>query len=179
MVKDKVTPFGRALRAAMIAEGIESLSELASMTGIDAQTLSNLRRGHNKPKVVTASVLAEALHADDLLAIAEADRRRICRLDSCGRSFITTHTDATRATFCSRQCQQVHWGRYYKKGRDRQRAEYEKRTTNLLRAHQSAVEAHCRDCEPLGVCRDSACLLRPVSPLPFIALSAVSARRAS
>lgn len=32
---------------------------------------------------------------------------------------------------------------------------------------QSAVDAMCRDCEPLGVCREAACPLRAVSPLPL------------
>ena len=39
-----------------------------------------------------------------------------------------------------------------------------------LTAHQAAVEAMCRSCEPEGRCRTSACALRPVSPLPLVRL---------
>ena len=31
----------------------------------------------------------------------------------------------------------------------------------------AAIDAMCRSCEPEGTCRDEACALRPVSPLPL------------
>lgn len=39
----------------------------------------------------------------------------------------------------------------------------ERRTATI----QAAVDAMCAGCEPSGVCRTSACALRPVSPLPL------------
>lgn len=42
-----------------------------------------------------------------------------------------------------------------------------RRMQNLVDLHTVAVEAFCNDCEPEGVCRDSDCPLRPVSPLPM------------
>ena len=38
----------------------------------------------------------------------------------------------------------------------------------LLADHRLAVEAMCRSCEPEGRCRDAACPLRAVSPLPLL-----------
>lgn len=40
-------------------------------------------------------------------------------------------------------------------------------TERRLLTIQSAVDAMCADCEPLGVCRDGGCALRAVSPLPL------------
>lgn len=40
-----------------------------------------------------------------------------------------------------------------------------------LAEHRAAVEAMCRACEPEGRCREAACSLRSVSPLPLIGLA--------
>lgn len=94
-----------------------------------------------------------------------------------GRGFTTRHTSLRRAIYCSERCTQVAWTRKNSEKRASQRARYTKKQGFLLREHQDAVAAHCRDCEPLGLCRDAECHLRGVSPLPFVPLSAVSTRR--
>jgi transcriptional regulator with XRE-family HTH domain len=162
-------PFSAELTRAMTKNAI-SIKALAKMTGINAQTISNLRRGINSPRPQTAALLADALHWDTLAQMTERARRRECPV--CGRNYVTQHTDARRMRFCSRQCQQVDWRRNSPNGDVRKRAKYEKKTTMLLREYQAAVDAFCRSCESVDlICRDSGCDLRPLSPLPLIQLS--------
>lgn len=164
-----MTTFARALTAAMTARNV-NITQLAARTGINAQTISNLRRGLNSPRLATAATLADALSWDALAQITEVARRRSCPV--CNRTYITDHTDTSRRRFCSHKCQQLAWSRNAVSGRARQRAKYEKKTTMLLREHQQAIEAHCRSCEPVDfICRDSTCALRGVSPLPLIQLA--------
>lgn len=162
------TTFARALDRAMTARNV-NLKQLAARTGINVQTISNLRRGLNSPRLATAAALADALDWEPLARITEQQRRRSCGV--CSRTFITDHNDTKRGRFCSRKCQQVGWNRNATKGRDRKRAKYEKKSTMLLREHQQAVEAFCRACEAVDfLCRDAGCALRGVSPLPLIKL---------
>ena len=158
--------FPEALDAAMTRQGV-TIRQLAARTGINAQTISNARRGINRPRLSTASLLAEALHDERLTLIVAQDRRRECGV--CGQTFVTDHTDAARRKFCSHKCQQVAWNRQATAGRDRKRARYEKKTAMRLRELQQHVEAMCRSCEPVDfICREARCPLRPVSPLPLI-----------
>jgi transcriptional regulator with XRE-family HTH domain len=164
----RVTTFSAALTRAMDRQDV-TIKALAARTGVNSQTISNLKRGINAPRLRTATILAEALHDEGLTLIVAADRRRECPV--CGATFVTDHTDAQRRKFCSHKCQQVGWNRQANAGRDRKRARYEKKTTMRLREHQQAIEAFCRSCEPVDfICRDSECALRGVSPLPLITL---------
>lgn len=164
-----MTQFASALIEAMTARDI-NMRQLAARTGINVQTISNLRRGLNTPRPHTASALADALNWDSLAQMVMRDRSRTCRI--CRRTFITQHTDPNRMKWCSRKCQQVSWRRDAPKGDGRKRREYEKKTTMLLRDHQAAIEAFCRSCSPVDfICRDSGCELRGLSPLPFVTLT--------
>lgn len=161
--------FAEALSKAMTERRV-NLKQLSARTGINTQTISNLRRGVNKPQVNTASLLADALHWDELAQMVTRDRTRTCPV--CERTFITQHKTPERRKFCSHRCQQVAWNRQANSSRERRRAKYEKKTTMLLREHQQAVEAMCRSCEPVDfICRDSVCPLRGISPLPLIQLT--------
>jgi transcriptional regulator with XRE-family HTH domain len=172
-----MTTFALELARAIEARANPSLVALAAEAGLSAQTISNLRRARNQPSIRAAAALADVLDWPKLLTVAERARRRPCRV--CGQEYVTIHNSQTRRVYCGHRCQQVHWNRQAALGRQRKRRKVEKAASFRLQAAQKAVAAFCRSCQWDGVCRDDSCELRPVSPLPFIALSSVKKREAA
>jgi hypothetical protein len=52
-----------------------------------------------------------------------------------------------------------------------------RRLKNELDRHLMSVERMCRECEPEGICRNSDCPLRSVSPLPYVPMADVELAR--
>lgn len=140
-----------------------TLRELAAITGISTSNLCRIAHG-SMPTAETARLVAEALDRPGILERAIAARTKVCEV--CGASFVDGGRNNT-ARCCRLECQRT---RHQRKVRNveslslRGRAEV---AENRLELYQSAVERFCLECEPEGMCRDRACGLRPVSPLPL------------
>ena len=151
--------FGAELRRAMLARSA-SLRGLAIASGVSRSALGFYRAGVNLPSLQTADRIAEALDSPRLRTIMLEARGGSCEL--CGRQFVATGNGNQR--YCSEDCRRL--AAIHRSGRPvRERAiRAERRTARL----EIAVAAYCRECEPEGMCRDSACGLRSVSPLGLI-----------
>lgn len=144
--------------------------EAAERIGVRPETVRRLAVGQSAPQLKTADSLATLLNSERLTELALDLRRGVCPL--CERTFVTMSRTRGRQRFCSKKCQTADHSR-----RERERRHHPYRVaSHRLREHQDAVAAFCARCEEGGVCRDNSCELRPISPLPFIALSAVSRR---
>lgn len=157
--RDRAVRYGRALERAMKARGVGSHT-VADALGMSRSSITNWRNGRVLPRLETARRLAVALEAPRLETLAAELRRRACLVD--GVEFIDDSGSDNRL-YCSPGCQDV-----AQKGRvgvdRRARAAIAERR---LLAHERAVEAYCRGCEPSGRCITPDCSLRPVSPLPL------------
>ena len=159
-----VTTFSEALAAAMQRSGY-NITRTAAAIHRNTQTVGNALRGVNVPRLETVAALADVLHAPELLAYSERDRTRQCVV--CNQGFVTRHTRKSVQRYCSAKCSNVYWTRRHTS----KRRNSVRREIHLLSEYQDAVAAFCRSCtqgEP--ACRDNTCELRPVSPLPFIAI---------
>lgn len=171
--------FGRELVKAAQARGVP-LKELWRATGIGRTAIDNYRTGSSLPRTEAAAALAAVLEWPTLLAIVESARTHPCR--RCGRPFRNEGGNQGAKRYCSIACREVAQSERAATRRNRQggqtgdgRRQYqalailrsgiriaEERATDL----QDAIEAMCRDCEPLGACRTPSCPLRAFSPLP-------------
>lgn len=157
--RDRAVLFGRALDRAMRDRGVGTRT-LIEVLGCSRTTVTNWRNGRNLPRLATARRLAAALEAPRLERLAAEYRRKACLLD--GVEFIDDSGSDNRL-YCTPGCQDVAQKGLVGTDRRARAAIAERR----LLAHERAVEAHCRWCEPGGVCSTPDCALRPVSPLPL------------
>lgn len=139
-----------------------TIAELASKTGLQDDGIGKIVRGLRLPMLTTVQLMAEALEWPKLLVIAEEQRRRKCLV--CGKQFVSRAKYPERTRFCGSRCQTTFFQRE-RRGRQHDIA------AARLRSVQQAVADFCRSCEPDGLCRDSVCPLRNVSPLPFVPLT--------
>lgn len=131
---------------------------LSAATGCGRTTVMYWRTGRMLPRLDNALRIAEALDWPRLASLAAELRTKQCLVD--GVTFVDDSGSDNR-TYCSPSCQIV-----AEKGRNgvpvvTRAAAAERRLT----LHVRTVAAFCRACEPEGRCRNSACELRPVSPL--------------
>lgn len=162
------TMLTRALNDAIAASGLTK-REIARRCAIQPETLTDLVYGRTIPLPGTASRLAELLGQDAILT--HATRMRSGKCEQCGGRFVSRATNTARRRFCSTNCQTAAHNR---RGRERRHA-IDRLTKNRLAMYQETVAAYCSWCEPQGVCRNAACVMRPASPLPLIALTRRSA----
>lgn len=172
--------FGHELVKACQARGIPR-TELHRVTGIGRTALDNYRTGSSLPKTEAAATLASVLDWPRLREIVEQARTRACR--RCGRPFRNDGGNMGAKRYCSVACRETAASEAAASRRTRQagqtddnRRRYqalaqlrsgiriaEERAATL----QAGIDAMCRDCEPLGLCRMAACPLRAFSPLPL------------
>jgi hypothetical protein len=145
--------------------------------GFSAYLFHAWQSGTSIPTMDKAIKLAEYLDAPALLTIVREARTGICERRGCGKSFLT-EGGKTRI-YCSPRCRQlVHeYDQRYSHAKRKKLSEDQAEQLRLAREHQAneaeltesrtAVAAFCHACEPDNVCRDAACALRPVSPLPL------------
>lgn len=150
--------FGAELRRAMTRMKI-GRRRLHAMTKIGASTIANYRAGLSLPHLDTAHRLANILEDEKLALLIVRARTFTCPIDK--REFV--YDGEGPRTYCSPSCQRV--AEKKREGRSTRARAYtaENRVTLL----QQAVDAMCRECEPLGLCRMQDCPLRPASPLPL------------
>jgi hypothetical protein len=142
----------------MKARGIGAPS-LSKQTGCVTSAIACWRGGENLPRLETAVRLSEALSWPPLADIVRDSRAGACQ--HCGRGFLNQGGAPKR--YCSSECRDIAATIRDGKGVPARAAVAERR----LARHVGAVAAFCAGCEPAGLCRDSACALRPVSPLPL------------
>lgn len=176
----KAAAFGRELVKACQARGIP-LKELERATGVGHTSLDNYRRGLSLPKLEVARSLATALDAPALARMIVAARTFDCARAGCGRTF-RNDTGAPRR-YCSDSCRHIAENVRLAARRARSHGQTgdgraKEAQVRRLRAGmaiadergrllEDAIAAMCAGCEPEGVCRDTACPLRPFSPLPI------------
>jgi transcriptional regulator with XRE-family HTH domain len=161
--------FALALRTAMTQSGIGVL-QLSALTGIHNTTLSGYRNAHRVPDLPRADRLAEVLDSPKLRDVVRQTFERKCI--RCSKTFLTDGRNISRRRFCGRTCRTMtareHTGRPTPK--------FEK-LGPVVKRLEMAVAEFCGGCEPEGVCRDSGCALRAVSPLPLIQLQRTQPQR--
>lgn len=173
-----MTAFSSELKKAMKARGMGN-SQLRAATGIPLGTIKHAITGAHLPLQDTVIRMADALTWPNLATIAARSRTVTCIL--CGTEFVRTK-GSERTRFCSSICARTAWARRQREAQGRKRESRTlgdlRLTRNRLEAHRRAIAAFCADCTAGEmVCRDDGCLLRPVSPIAFVPLTAVSRRR--
>lgn len=151
--------FGAELRRAMLRRGMTGVT-LSRMTGITAPDISEARHGRGLPSLARAGLLADALDWPGLVELMVELRTSACAI--CGAPFVDP-SSTLKQRYCSDACADTAQSR---RGRG-SRSDAGIVERHRLRDHQQAVAAYCAGCEPQGLCRDAACPLRPVSPLPL------------
>lgn len=163
-----MTTFAAEIKKAMEVRGV-TVRDLAAMTELSVSMICAARSGDNVPTHANVDKLTAALDWQPLATasrVAHSGRCLVCR-----RHFVSQMRNGRRL-YCTVKCQRTAQGRKRKK-----RHEHPYRVAKFRLADaQAAIAAFCGRCEPLGICRDNKCELRPESPLPFIALSAISRR---
>jgi DNA-binding XRE family transcriptional regulator len=157
--------FAAELVKAQKVRGVTNV-ELARRVGVRPEWISTLRRGEQMPGHQLAVAMAEALTWDGLVPLSLAKRTGTC--ETCAMPFLSLERGGNPRRFCGRGCKLT--------AQRRRRIGRTSRTTAVQRHRlsklQAAITAYCRGCEPEGLCRDSECELRPVSPLPLARMRA-------
>jgi len=149
--------FALTLRRVMHRDGVSG-RRLADDAGLGRGRVGMWLMGRNLPTLEVAARLADALEEPELLACVVRSRTVVCVV--CGRSVVNRGTGPRR--YCGAACAA-------RTNRDRQGKPARERAAmaeRSLAVATFAIEAFCRGCEPEGLCRDTTCSLRPVSPLP-------------
>lgn len=148
--------FALALEQALAGR---TAAEVARRLGCSQTALSRWRSGAGVPALATADRLADLLEAPAVRMAAARHWRRRCSW--CRAQYTTNPRTASSSRYCRRTCRAM-------ASRHRGRQQVRQANGKALAAALRAVAAMCRACEPQGVCRDSGCPLRPVSPLPYL-----------
>lgn len=178
--------FGRELVRACAARNVPR-TELHRATGIGRTTLDHYRTGSSLPRIAAASALAAVLDWPKLVDIVREARTRACK--RCGRPFSNDGGNLGAKRYCGVPCRDAAEQERIASTRLRQAGHLESRAPGLggvrqreaiarlrsglriaeeqTRDLRAAIDAMCRDCEPMGACRTVACPLRPYSPLPL------------
>lgn len=158
------TTFGHELRRALRARN-QTRPDLVRATGACTTLVKKWIAGESYPDHPTVVLMADHLDWPQLVERSIADRTGTC--EACDGPAFTTR-GASPPRFCGTRCRRRALDRR-RNGRvltqDRKVLRYR------LEEHQDAVRAYCFGCQPEAICRDAECALRPVSPLPFVALT--------
>lgn len=150
--------YGSLLASTMRKRGVGNKT-LGAQVGVAPSAVASWRAGNNLPRLETAIRVATALGNDTLASIVREGREAPC--ENCRRMFVNEGGGPKR--YCSTACLKL--ANVKRSGTPtRERAVVAERRLTM---HMAAVDAFCRGCEPEGLCRDSECSLRPVSPLPM------------
>lgn len=128
---------------------------LAAAIGVTPTMVGYWRQGRYLPSLARADQLAD--YFSDPMLLETVRTAMVGRCLACPRIF---PRNATRRLYCSAACR-----RDYHKG---------VRGPRSSDPRQGAIDAFCRGCEPMGLCRDDLCDLRAFSPLPFVPLHRIA-----
>ena len=156
--------FSREMKRSMKESGIGS-TELARQVRCGQPMMHRYVTGKTIPMLDRAKILSELLANEKLLTIAKEWAKRTCAM--CGIVFYTANLQM-KAKYCSPNCK----GIAYRKQRSARSALTAKFALERVKTYQRLVDEFCGDCTAGdGICRDDECILRPVSPLPFIPIT--------
>jgi len=141
-------------------ESAKGRAVIAEEIGVSAGTMWSLSTGRSTPSPTLVAKLADVLSWPRLVVLSEEIRGKECA--TCGQPFIDP-TAELRGLYCSKKCRGTGDSRN-KRESISERAAITKRQ---LARHRDAIGRFCRSCSPGGVCPDSKCELRVVSPLPL------------
>lgn len=154
---------GPEIRRAIRARGV-MIKDVADMIGMTPAHLSNVMAGRNIPSHRTCVLLSEALDWPGLAEMSLQKRTGQCVV--CGKPFVSDAHGGQPRRFCGARCLRTAANRTHRQTTMENAAVARHR----LALHAAAVTEFCRQCEPDGLCRDSGCALRGVSPLPLISV---------
>ncbi len=150
--------FAAALTAAMAARKI-GVNALAKQVGTSHALVSRWTIGEAIASPAMADQLADVLCDPDIVTAVLAARRRFCK--RCYRRFIAVNRNQL---YCSSTCKDA----VFRARANKRDVSARKLRTKIM---ERAISLHCNWCQPDGLCRDSKCHLRRVSPLPLIQLT--------
>ena len=153
-----IARFADEVRAAMARKNVTTYA-LADALGVSQHQVNRWRQGYSVPLVAMAVRIADALDAPLVVDLVRQYRTFRCR--TCRQVGVSEGT-GLRRRYCSDTC------RYLAQKLGKSGAPITT-TMTRLRLYAEAVGEFCRECSPSGLCRDAACPLRPVSPLPVAA----------
>jgi transcriptional regulator with XRE-family HTH domain len=161
------SPFALALRETMTRRGTTP-AQVCRAVGIAGSTLHHLLQGDRTPRIDTATLLADHLDSQQLLALAIKARSGVCIV--CEAPFVRGDTARNDRAYCGSRCAKASHSR---RQRDATRARTltdTRMTRQRLADHQEAVGMYCRNvCGPEGLrCPDASCPLALVTPLPKV-----------
>lgn len=156
---ESAVQFGEMLRLTMARRGVTA-RELHRATGLSETAISNWFHGLKTPMPECVVKLSDALQDSRLTNLYARLMQGTC---VCGKTFARLSTKPKQA-YCSMRCNRREWQRRKFGFKNQQRAYVAER---LVSEFSTAVVAFCKACEPDGVCAQSKCPLRSVSPLPL------------
>lgn len=156
--------FSREMKRSMKETGIGN-TELARQVGCGQPMMHRYVTGKTIPMLDRAKTLSELLANEKLLTIAQEWAQRTCA--TCGIKFYTANLQM-KAKYCSVNCKSIAF-RQQRRDRSAMSAKF---ALERVKTYQRLVGDFCGDCTAGdGICRDEECILRPVSPLPFIPIT--------
>lgn len=168
--------YAKLLRSVMKERGI-GFRHLAKQMGVSEGTLGHVREAQNLPGLGLGLELAAALDSPALGELIVQIRTQECSRPTCPVTFVNPGRGDRK--YCSDHCRRAMTKRRDPDSRARAFAAEEAlaETDVELNRTRMAVMAMCRECEPEGACRIADCPLRPVSPLPLVAVREVGVAR--
>lgn len=135
-------------------------SSLAQQLSLSYHRVHHWYSGRSLPSYQTVTLIAGFLGDDELERAGIALNQRTCA--NCGVEYLQQSPQG-RSFLCSKKCRQENERVRTKSGKSSvARTKY-----TAVDVYLSSLEKFCRGCEPGGVCKNSDCALRPVSPLPL------------
>lgn len=152
--------FGVEISKALAERGVTRKAVYEALS-LDRSTMSNYCGGKNLPRMETAARLAEILDWPKLADIVRMARERKCQV--CGKAFIDNSNKGLTTKSCSHACRHLLWMR---------KTRYQGVRRGVVTNHRweiaiEQIAKFCWDCQPQGLCEDSECHLRGLSPLPL------------
>ena len=155
--------FSAELRRALDRNGLTAAA-LAQQLSLSYHRVHHWVKGRSMPSLQTVALIADHLSDDELSRAGIAASNRECK--NCGE-FYTASSSQGRSYLCGRGCQLQN-----ERVRQKSGSSMVKRNPDSSEnKYRLAVANFCGACEPGGICRNGACELRPVSPLPLFSKS--------
>jgi len=142
-----------------------TLEKLADEIPMARSAIYRYGKGDRMPTIQTAEAIARILDAPYLAEEVVNWRQKQCIV--CGATYVDKGTNHA-ARFCGVPCNRTYRARMDRAMLTESNAHAAIIAKRRLKKYSLAVVAFCRACEPEGMCRNQACELRKVSPLPLV-----------
>lgn len=173
-MSDVKAAIGRAIDVAIKKSGLTN-EEVADLCEVSDSAVSAYRRGKRTPSMRTCVRLGGELLTPYIVELARQLYSSSCLI--CGRETVDGGQQYKKR-YCSYSCKSTASSRRAREKTQRKRESTQFMYRQRLEKTNEAIAAFCDDCTGReGLCRDEDCLLRPVSPLPFIPIHGLKKRR--